>query len=60
MMHADALYELVDYIEEQRGSGLSFPMAELVHLYEQRLEVLGFPDLRVQTTRLSRHRTSHY
>ena len=52
VMRAHVLNDLVDYIEDKRGSGESLPMAHLTTLYNKRIAALGFPDIKCNTTRL--------
>ncbi len=52
VMRSHVLSELLDFIEEYRGSGKSLAMAHLTTLYDKRLDALGFPDIKCNTTRL--------
>ncbi len=52
VMRAHVLNELLDFIEDNRGSGESLAMAHLTTLYDKRIAALGFPYIKCNTTRL--------
>lgn len=52
VMRAHVLNELIDFIEDHRSSGKTLAMADLTSLYDDRLVVLGFPEVKCNTTRL--------
>ena len=52
VIRAHVLNELLDYIEDKRGSGTTLAMANLTSLYDKRLAAFGFSHVKCSTTRL--------
>lgn len=52
VIRAYVLNELLDFIENYRGSGETLAMADLTALYDKRTVGLGFPSIKCNTTRL--------
>ena len=52
VIRAHVLNELLDYIEDKRGSGTTLAMTYLTSLYDKRLAALGFSYVTRNTTRL--------
>ena len=52
VMRAHVLNELLDFIEDNHGSGESLAMTHLTTLYDKRIAALGFPCIKYNTTRL--------
>ena len=52
VIRAYALNELLDFIENYRGSGESMAMTDLAALYDKRTVGLGFPAIKCNTTHL--------
>ena len=55
LIQVQVVNELLDYIDNNRGSGTPMEMADLTMLtalYDKRLVALGFPDIKCNTTHL--------
>ena len=52
VMRSHVLNELLDFIEDNRGSGDSLAMPHLTTLYDKRIAALSFPYIKCNTTRL--------
>ena len=52
VIRAYVLNELLEFIEDHRGTGDSLAMADLTVLYDKRTADLGFPHIKCNTTRL--------
>ena len=52
VIRAQVLNELLNFIEDKRGSRSPIAMADLTSLYDKRLAALGFPHIKCNATRL--------
>ena len=52
VIRAQVLNELLNFIEDKRGSRSPIAMANLTSLYDKCLAALGFPHIKCNTTRL--------